>query len=162
MANLAPMGAPRFLAFPVLALLAGSCVVARAQDQSPPPASSSTTQTIHEKTGPNSSRTIRRTTVLKEASSPELGQAEEAIQKQDYAAAEPLLQKLVDRDPSNYVAWFDLGFVQNALGLAGVTPEEQQIVTGAVLILTLIIFGSAAMLRRTKSGLLRLRTSGSH
>src|SRR5205807_2683146 len=116
MANLAPMGAPRFLAFPVLALLAGSCVVARAQDQSPPPASSSTTQTIHEKTGPNSSRTIRRTTVLKEASSPELGQAEEAIQKQDYAAAEPLLQKLVDRDPKNYVAWFDLGFVQNALG----------------------------------------------
>ena len=43
-------------------------------------------------------------------------QAEEAIQKQDYVAAEPLLQKVVDRDPNNYVAWFDLGFVQNALG----------------------------------------------
>ena len=55
-----------------------------------------------------------------------------------------------------------LAFVQNALGLAGVTPEEQQIVTGAVLIVTLIVFGSAAMLRRAKSGLLRLRTSGSH
>ena len=41
-----------------------------------------------------------------------------------------------------------LAFVQNALGLAGVTPEEQQIVTGAVLIVTLIVFGSAAMLRR--------------
>jgi rhamnose transport system permease protein len=55
-----------------------------------------------------------------------------------------------------------LAFVQNALGLAGVTPEEQQIVTGAVLIVTLIVFGSAAMLRRAKSGLLRLRTRGSH
>src|SRR2546423_629647 len=116
MANLAPMGAPKSLASPLVALLAGTCVLARPQDQPPPSTSSSTTQTIHEKTGPNSSRTIRRTTVLKEASSPELGQAEEAIQKQDYAAAEPLLQKLVDRDPSNYVAWFDLGFVQNALG----------------------------------------------
>src|SRR2546429_410204 len=116
MANLAPMCAPRFLSYPLLALLAGTGVVARAQDQPSSPAKSSTTQTIHEKTGPNSSRTIRRTTVLKEASSSELGQAEEAIQKQDYAAAEPLLQKLVDRDPKNYVAWFDLGFVQNALG----------------------------------------------
>jgi rhamnose transport system permease protein len=53
-----------------------------------------------------------------------------------------------------------LAFVQNSLGLAGVTPEEQQIVTGAVLIVTLVVFGSAAMLRRAKSGLLRLRTSG--
>jgi rhamnose transport system permease protein len=53
-----------------------------------------------------------------------------------------------------------LAFVQNALGLAGVTPEEQQIVTGAVLIATLVVFGGAAMLRRAKSGLLRLRTSG--
>lgn len=53
-----------------------------------------------------------------------------------------------------------LAFVQNSLGLAGVTPEEQQIVTGAVLIVTLVVFGGAAMLRRAKSGLLRLRTSG--
>ncbi len=110
------MGAPRFLTYPLLALLGGTCVFARSQDKPSPPANSSTTQTIHEKTGPNSSRTIRRTTILKEASSPELGQAEEAIQKQDYAAAEPLLQKVVDRDPNNYVAWFDLGFVENALG----------------------------------------------
>lgn len=53
-----------------------------------------------------------------------------------------------------------LAFVQNSLGLAGVTPEEQQIVTGAVLIVTLVVFGSAAMLRRARSGLLRLRMSG--
>jgi rhamnose transport system permease protein len=35
-----------------------------------------------------------------------------------------------------------LAFVQNSLGLAGVTPEEQQIVTGAVLIVTLTVFGA--------------------
>ncbi|MGA9389699.1 MAG: tetratricopeptide repeat protein [Candidatus Sulfotelmatobacter sp.] len=46
----------------------------------------------------------------------ELTQAEAAIEKQNYAAAEPLLRKLVDRDPSAYVGWFDLGFVENALG----------------------------------------------
>jgi rhamnose transport system permease protein len=40
-----------------------------------------------------------------------------------------------------------LAFVQNALGLAGVTPEEQQIVTGLVLISTLVAFGAAKALR---------------
>ncbi len=47
---------------------------------------------------------------------PELTQAEDAIQKRDYASAEPLLRKVVDQDPSNYVAWFDLGFLENAVG----------------------------------------------
>ena len=47
---------------------------------------------------------------------PELTKAEELIQKQDYAAAEPLLHKVVKSDPANYVAWFDLGFVENGLG----------------------------------------------
>jgi rhamnose transport system permease protein len=61
-----------------------------------------------------------------------------------------------------FISLMVLAFVQNALGLAGVTPEEQQIVTGAVLILTLIIFGGAAMFRRAKGGLLRLRTSSGH
>jgi tetratricopeptide (TPR) repeat protein len=47
---------------------------------------------------------------------PELTEAEALIQKQDYAAAEPLLRKAVEADPSSYVAWFDLGFVENKLG----------------------------------------------
>lgn len=47
---------------------------------------------------------------------PELGKAEDLIQKQDYAGAEPLLQKVLQGDPANYVAWFDLGFAENALG----------------------------------------------
>jgi tetratricopeptide (TPR) repeat protein len=82
-----------------------------------PPGTTSSTQTIHEKTGPNSSRTIRHTRVVEQGSQPpELTQAEDAMQKRDYAAAEPLLRTVVDRDPSNYVAWFDLGFLENAVG----------------------------------------------
>ncbi|HYL12081.1 MAG TPA: tetratricopeptide repeat protein [Terriglobales bacterium] len=45
---------------------------------------------------------------------PELQQAEAAIQNKDYATAEPLLKKVAERDPANYQAWFDLGFVYNA------------------------------------------------
>ncbi len=39
-----------------------------------------------------------------------------AIEKKNYAAAEGLLHKLLDRDATSYVGWFDLGFVENALG----------------------------------------------
>lgn len=45
------------------------------------------------------------------------------------------------------IAVLVLAFVQNALGLAGVTPEAQQIVTGFVLVLTLVMFGAARALR---------------
>ncbi len=48
--------------------------------------------------------------------SQELTQAEALIQKQDYAAAEPLLHQAIEADPASYVAWFDLGFVENKLG----------------------------------------------
>lgn len=47
---------------------------------------------------------------------PELSEAEAAIEKKDYASAEPLLKKVVAANPANYQAWFDLGFVYNALG----------------------------------------------
>jgi len=74
-------------------------------------------QTVHRKTGPNASETVRHTRVLDEGSvPPELTRAEELIQKKDYAAAEPLLHKVVESDPGNYVAWFDLGFAENGLG----------------------------------------------
>jgi Tfp pilus assembly protein PilF len=46
----------------------------------------------------------------------ELTKAEAAIEKNDYATAEPLLRKLVEKDANSYVGWFDLGFVENALG----------------------------------------------
>jgi tetratricopeptide (TPR) repeat protein len=77
-------------------------------------------------------RTAHHVQVAEEESPPpELSQAEALIQKQDYAGAEPLLRKAVAGDPtnaassaqnsssaptSNYVAWFELGFVENALG----------------------------------------------
>jgi len=47
---------------------------------------------------------------------PEIAQAEDAIQKNDFTAAETLLKKAIDKDPNNYQAWFDLGFVLNRLG----------------------------------------------
>jgi len=45
-----------------------------------------------------------------------LAQAEDAIAKKDYAAAEGSLTRLTQQNPSNFQAWFDLGFVLNALG----------------------------------------------
>ncbi len=96
---------------------------------SSPPADSNSNQTqnqsdgyssskpIHHKTGENSSETIRHVRVEEEGSvPPELAKAEDLIQKRDYADAEPLLHKVVENDPSNYVAWFDLGFTENGLG----------------------------------------------
>jgi len=46
---------------------------------------------------------------------PEIAQAEDAIQKDDFTTAETLLRKALDKDPNNYQAWFDLGFVLNRL-----------------------------------------------
>ena len=80
---------------------------------------SSSSKPIHRKTGENSSETIRHIRVEeKDSPPPELSEAEDLIQKRDYAAAEPLLHKVVQGDPSNYVAWFDLGFAENGLGKA--------------------------------------------
>ncbi len=64
------------------------------------------------------STTVRhhKTAVDDPSSPPELIQAESAIEKQDYTTAEPLLKKVVEQDPYNYAAWFDLGFLYNALG----------------------------------------------
>jgi tetratricopeptide (TPR) repeat protein len=45
-----------------------------------------------------------------------LTQAEEAISKQDYASAEPLLKQVVAERPADYAAWYDLGFLYHALG----------------------------------------------
>jgi tetratricopeptide (TPR) repeat protein len=67
-------------------------------------------------------QTVRHHQVAEDVSSfpPELTQAETAIEKKDYASAEPLLQKVLAANAANYQAWFDLGFVDNALG----KPQE--------------------------------------
>jgi rhamnose transport system permease protein len=59
------------------------------------------------------------------------------------------------------IALLILAFVQNALGLAGVTPEEQQIVTGAVLIVTLIVFGASEIIKKARAILWRPRATDS-
>jgi Flp pilus assembly protein TadD len=53
-------------------------------------------------------------TVSDDSSSPEVDQAEAAIQKEDFAAAESLLQKAVAAKSNDYRAWSDLGYVYNA------------------------------------------------
>jgi tetratricopeptide (TPR) repeat protein len=124
MATGVPMSARRFAASAVVALFAAACFHARAQTepaQTQPAGSTSSApvdqKTVHKKTGPYSSQSVRHTRVAEESALPaELTQAEDSIQKHDYAAAEPLLRKVVERDPANYVAWFDLGFVENGLG----------------------------------------------
>ena len=76
----------------------------------------SSSKPVHRRTGPGSSQTIRHTRVLEEGASPDLTQAEMLIEQHDFAAAEPLLRKLTASDSATYVAWFDLGFVENGLG----------------------------------------------
>jgi tetratricopeptide (TPR) repeat protein len=83
----------------ILLLLLGSCLSASAFPQS-------TGQTVRHRKVAEQDPTF----------SPELAQAESAIEKRDYTSAEPLLTKVVAADPSNFQAWFDLGFVYNALG----------------------------------------------
>ena len=53
-------------------------------------------------------------TVPDDSSSPEVDQAETAMQHNDLASAETLLQKAVTAKPNDYRAWFDLGYVYNA------------------------------------------------
>ena len=60
--------------------------------------------------------TIRHHREVIEEQPAEIAQAEDAIEKNNFAAAETLLKKALDRDPKNYLAWFDLGFALNRLG----------------------------------------------
>ena len=66
--------------------------------------------------------TVRHYKERIEEKNPEITQAEVAIEKKDFAAAEPLLKKALDKDPNNYQALFDLGFVLN-----GLTRTEESI-----------------------------------
>jgi tetratricopeptide (TPR) repeat protein len=117
----------------LLAAILAAGGVARAQTgaasgaQSSPPSSSqdgepSTPGTSSSPSAGSSSskphhKASHHTTVEEEVGpAPELTKAEGFIQKQDFAQAEPLLRKVVESDATNYVAWFDLGFVENGLG----------------------------------------------
>src|SRR5271170_3483860 len=117
-----PMAASKLLARTLLALVFAAPAPAPAQDASQPPAQSSAPSSSSGSSSSSSSgahRSIHHIQV-EDDDSPgqpvELTQAEAAIEKQNYAVAEPLLRKLVERDATSYVGWFDLGFVENALG----------------------------------------------
>ncbi len=102
----------------ILALGAG---LSAAQSAKQPPADQSQSDSSSGSSSSQKShgKTVHRIRVPDEDSTPpELAQAETSIQKQDYAAAEPLLQRALATDSTNYVAWFDLGFVENQLGKA--------------------------------------------
>jgi tetratricopeptide (TPR) repeat protein len=101
------MGASKLLAGATLALAAAIC---SAQEAGPPAGQSSSQPTQR------SGHHVQVPDEDSPAQPAELTAAEAAIEKKDYSAAEPLLRKLVDRDPANYEGWFDLGFVENALG----------------------------------------------
>jgi len=69
--------------------------------------------------------TVRHYKERVEEQPPEIAQAEDAIQKNDFTGAETLLKKALEKDPNNYQAWsyqawFDLGFVLNRLA----RPDE--------------------------------------
>src|SRR5438034_5298580 len=61
-------------------------------------------------------RTVRHHKVAEADSSALLTQAETAIEKKDYPSAKPLLKRVAAIDATNYLPWFDLGFVYSALG----------------------------------------------
>lgn len=64
--------------------------------------------------------TIRHHQERIDSQPPEIVQGEDAIQKGDFSGAETLLKKAIEKDPNNYQAWFDLGFVLNRLA----RPDE--------------------------------------
>jgi tetratricopeptide (TPR) repeat protein len=110
------MGVPRKLSFsPVLtlAVAASFCLLTPSSvgQTSASPRSSAQKASKSQ----NSGRTVRKTRVPVEESSvaPAVIQAEDAMEKRDYARAEKLLTGVVVLDPRDYRAWFDLGFVYN-------------------------------------------------
>jgi len=112
-----PMRASKHFGGVLLMLAAGLCSLA--QDAGPvagQPSASEKSLSQHSSSS-QPRKPVHHIQIPVEDSPPEeLTRAESAIEKHDYAAAEPLLRKLVGREPGNYVAWFDLGFVENELG----------------------------------------------
>lgn len=111
------MRASKYCGGVLLTLAAASCCMAQdagtgagqsagSQQSAPPPFSSS-----------QAKKSTHHVQIPVDDAQPEgLTRAEAAIEKHDYRAAQALLQKVVASDACSYVAWFDLGFVENELG----------------------------------------------
>jgi tetratricopeptide (TPR) repeat protein len=104
------MAATRIFAPTSLALLL--CAFVAAQDSNPAPSQSPTSSSAAH----HATHHVRVEDQDSPTQSPELAKAEVAIEKQNYAAAEPLLRKLAGQDSATYVVWFDLAYVENELG----------------------------------------------
>jgi tetratricopeptide (TPR) repeat protein len=64
----------------------------------------------------NTGKTVRHHRVEdQDPSAAALAEAENNIDKHDYASAEPLLKKYLEAHSDNYAAWYDLGFVYHQL-----------------------------------------------
>jgi tetratricopeptide (TPR) repeat protein len=64
--------------------------------------------------GPTSGTTVRKVPATRSAESlaaAEIAEAEAAMEKKDFAAAENALKRAVGHDPKNYRAWFDYGLL---------------------------------------------------
>jgi tetratricopeptide (TPR) repeat protein len=118
------MRVSRILATGVL-FAASSCALALDAGPLPPPQSAaassptSSTPETSQSSAQDSHRGAHHVQVPDEdspAQPAELTAAEAAIEKRDYEGAERLLRKVTEHDGASYVAWFDLGFVENALG----------------------------------------------
>ncbi len=119
--RLLPMAASRLVAGTLLLLGACGCVLAQDAGQAPdasslPSGSSTSSSSSSSSSGHRSGHHIRVPDDEAATQPPELTQAEAAIEKQDYAVAQSLLHKFLERNATSYVGWFDLGFVENALG----------------------------------------------
>lgn len=127
------MGTNRVLASCFALLLGSGCVAAQNSGSSSgnsvsPSSSASSPQTSQsderdesasdkqQSSSRHSAHHIRVPIEDEDSQPPELRAAESAIDEKDYTTAELLLHRLVEREPANYVGWFDLGFVENALG----------------------------------------------
>lgn len=67
--------------------------------------------------GQEAGRTVRHVQVEdQDPASALLTEAESDIDKHDYSSAESLLKKYLDAHADSYAAWYDLGFVEHALG----------------------------------------------
>ena len=73
---------------------------------------------VHLADGQESKPTVRHhrvdETSSDDTSSPEVDHAEAAMQKNEFATAQALLEKAVAAKPDDFRAWFDLGYVYNA------------------------------------------------
>src|SRR6202167_5032145 len=132
-----PMGTSKLLAGVMLALAMGLGSIAQDASPTSPQSSAqsseqtspqagqpvekepSSNQSVSGKNESSSRRSVHHIRVPDDdspAQPTELTAAETAIEAKNYSAAESLLRRLVEHDPASYVAWFDLGFVENAVG----------------------------------------------